>query len=303
MTYSNEIKELALNQYFQFKLKWSYIAKIMNINRKTLYNWVHIDQHHKCPNQNAKKYTSEMEAYIIQYVTRTVTFKMRKLLDLFHKHFNFHIKCNTIYYILHKNNITHKRSKNYVITHKRNHNKKVKELKHYVNNIGHDKIISIDESHFELNMKANMGWSKKGTDAENNKSSGNRSSFSLLCAISKEKMIHHKLIKGSVNAQIYKKFIQTINQKTRRKYLLMDNCRIHHAKIFKEYMNNKSNKLLYNVPYSPQTNPIEGIFHVIKSKIIHMITNNFTKLSRHIQNIINDIPREVYQNFYNNSFI
>ncbi len=40
----------------------------------------------------------------------------------------------------------------------------------------------------------------------------------------------------------------------------MDNARIRHNKILKEYMMNNNINSIYNIPYSPEYNPIEKIF-------------------------------------------
>ena len=49
----------------------------------------------------------------------------------------------------------------------------------------------------------------------------------------------------------------------KNKVYLMDNARIHHNKELKSKVNN----ILYNIPYSPETNPIEMLFSELKSKL------------------------------------
>ena len=47
--------------------------------------------------------------------------------------------------------------------------------------------------------------------------------------------------------------------------IIIDNARIHYYKKFKEYINIVKNvKIIYNVLYSPETNPLERIFKDIK---------------------------------------
>jgi transposase len=49
------------------------------------------------------------------------------------------------------------------------------------------------------------------------------------------------------------------------KHLLMDNAKIHHTKKLKEYINKKNIKVLYNIPYCPEFNPIENINSMIRN--------------------------------------
>ena len=46
----------------------------------------------------------------------------------------------------------------------------------------------------------------------------------------------------------------------------MDNASIHKSKVFKDYFMN-SHSVMYNAPYSPQLNPIELAFSIIKRDI------------------------------------
>jgi len=67
---------------------------------------------------------------------------------------------------------------------------------------------------------------------------------------------------------------------------LMDNARIHHSRLLKEYKNEKDLKIIYNVPYNPNTNPIEHVFSTIKKDIVDYDTKTIPKLKIIINNIL-----------------
>jgi transposase len=46
----------------------------------------------------------------------------------------------------------------------------------------------------------------------------------------------------------------------------MDNARIHHSKEFIKANFDGKIRILYNAPYSPDLNPIENFFSVLKKK-------------------------------------
>ena len=66
------------------------------------------------------------------------------------------------------------------------------------------------------------------------------------------------------------------NYRLKNKYLLLDNARIHHAKIVKQEINGTTNQFLFNVPYMPEFNPIEKIFFEMK-KYVKSKNNNTNK--------------------------
>ena len=303
MTYGQKFVERILNLHVIHKFTFTHISIMMHISRKTIYNWrKNKNIQIKTKKYKKNKYTPELEQYIVKYVTAKGKFKIRNLQSTVNKKFNIMLKRNTVYYILRKHNITYKKARKFVIINKREHNKKVKELKKEINKLGSEKIISIDEAHFELNMKPNMGWNYKGQQVKINKCSGVRKSISLLCAISNNKICEYELINGPVDAKIFKNFIEKINNKHKHKYMLMDNCRIHHAKIIKEYMDTTENEIIFNVPYNPETNPIEQLFSVIKQKINLENTSTPKKLKYQIERLLHKIPAEHLNNFFNHSF-
>jgi transposase len=49
--------------------------------------------------------------------------------------------------------------------------------------------------------------------------------------------------------------------------ILMDNAIIHRTVEVKEFLKDNNIKTIYNVPYSPQFNPIELVINVIKGHV------------------------------------
>lgn len=84
----------------------------------------------------------------------------------------------------------------------------------------------------------------------------------------------------------------------------MDNARIHHAKIVKEFAEAENIKIIYNTPYDPKRNPIENVFSVVKKNVRkHMIENNsVSNLKKGIKEEFNNVDQQIIKNCYNNSF-
>ena len=92
--------------------------------------------------------------------------------------------------------------------------------------------------------------------------------YSVICAITTKTIIHFHVVKGSVDGNKFIEFIQHIvnnNSKPYKQYILLDNARIHHYKPLIKYLSTINNfEFIYNVPYSPQFNPIELVFSEAK---------------------------------------
>ena len=151
-------------------------------------------------------------------------------------------------------------------------------------------------------MSPDYGWNDKGKRVKFVKKSGNRSSFSLICTISNKQIIHYRIIESSVNADTILDYVKNINKKCRFRHNIFDNARVHHAKKVKEYMQGKSNKMIYNVPYNPETNPIEQFFNKVKTFVKKEDTSTRKKLISSIKKAMNTVTPENFNNYFLHSF-
>jgi transposase len=73
------------------------------------------------------------------------------------------------------------------------------------------------------------------------------------------------LQKNSINGETFCTFVANL-QYPKGTILLMDNASIHKTKEFKNILLSKGYQVIYTPPYSPEFNPIELIFGIIKNK-------------------------------------
>src|SRR5665647_3684568 len=149
-------------------------------------------------------------------------------------------------------------------------------------------------------MNHNFAWAPKGTNI--NVAKKNRYvRYTVTAAISNKKIIHLKIIRGSANAETFRLFLDEtigkLNNAINYKFLL-DNARIHHSHIVRNYINTKNNiNLVFNIPYTPETNPIENIFSVAKNNIKGKPLNN-----NNFQNKINASFNKIKVSAFKNCF-
>ena len=81
-----------------------------------------------------------------------------------------------------------------------------------------------------------------------------------------------RIFKGPTDAALFESFIEQLLQHCGRwpepkSVLVMDNASFHHSDQVKQLCSNAWIKLLYLPPYSPDFNPIEGLFAELKCYI------------------------------------
>ena len=92
-----------------------------------------------------------------------------------------------------------------------------------------------------------------------------------------------------------------LKNKVKNKYpnILLDNARIHHARILKESVTDI--RFIYNIPYTPEYNPKEQVFSKLKYLLrISNLTNENTL--ENIKLSLNKITTSELEGYFRNSF-
>ncbi|MCJ7636344.1 MAG: IS630 family transposase [Nitrososphaeraceae archaeon] len=294
--------------YFEYKnnKRISEILNIFNISNGTLYNWVNNYTEGKLNEKKSylKKsmFTPEIKCYIRSYILKYSNFYYKNLIKAVKRKYSIEMSKTSLYDTIHKLNITRKKYKQRIIPNKNKHKTMIKQFKNKIRKISEDDIICIDETSINTHIHSNYGWGMKGTKIfKIHKKS--RITYTVISAISNESIIHNEIIKGSSNAKSFKQFIIKVLEKINKpKYLLMDNARIHHSKILKDYITATDSQIIYNVPYCPEYNPIEMIFSKVKRIIGSKNNRNETVLKKNICSSFNKVTTNDLSNCYSHSF-
>lgn len=308
MTYDYKYKSRVVDCKNDKILSRKKLLESFDISNGSLYNWLSKHNSNTLDTKTVRKpkVTPVIRCYIRQYVLRRPLFDKCKLIKQIYKKFNIKISKSTIYKIIEELHITRKRiKKKFIYTDKRKRTEQIKSFKQIIKNTPLTNIISIDETSIDTHITSNFGWSLRGKKITITKTE-KRIRYTVLCAIDINKVVHIKIIKNSSNAQIFLDFIKELVNKlptNQQSYILLDNARIHHALIFKDYIKTYPLiNLIYNVPYSPEYNPIERVFNDVKNNLKR---NNIT--NGNIQTKIKLAFKKVLSininNYYNKSLI
>jgi transposase len=87
-----------------------------------------------------------------------------------------------------------------------------------------------------------------------------RESINMISALTNQGKVRFRLFEGTMNAGLLIDFMMRLLKDAQRKvYLILDNLRVHHAKLVKEWLaqHNKMIQVFYLPAYSPELNPDE----------------------------------------------
>jgi len=104
--------------------------------------------------------------------------------------------------------------------------------------------------------------------------------------------------KGGINTDRLIEFLEkNITSKLTNKLIILDNASSHRNERIKALVN-KHNNILYAVPYQHFTNSIENYFSMMKSRLQKLEELKYENLKENIQKVLNDIPKEKYENIF-----
>lgn len=163
-----------------------------------------------------------------------------------------------------------------------------------------DKIISIDETSISYYMNEEYSRCQLGKrcilQTNNNKVF---QKFTLVGAISADGLVDYKLYeKGGMTTERLVEFLNEILKDKRGYLIVLDNAPVHKTLIVRETIEASGNKLLYSVPYTPRTNPIENWFSQFKHYMKLDRTLTIDEIKSSIVKSIQKIKVDSYLNIF-----
>ncbi len=164
-----------------------------------------------------------------------------------------------------------------------------------------------DESAIQLGFHAGTTWGRKGQTPVVTASGpvGGRKTIMMVSAISRKGQLRFRLHSGSFDASAFLDFCKRLMATTDRPvFLIVDNARVHHAKIVKAFEEQAEGRLrlFYLPPYSPQLNPDELVWNTVKNgRIGKAVIKNEHDMKRVALGALRSLQKlpETVQRFFN----
>lgn len=155
-------------------------------------------------------------------------------------------------------------------------------------------LVFLDESGFNLHTSINYGYSAINHDAMIYQPRSRGRNISLCALIGISGVLNKKLIEGPYDGNMFKLFLEECILKNIfdvNTILVMDNVRFHHSELIKSFLSVNNIQVLYLPAYSPDLNPIENVFSIIKARLDRIRPRALTKngLLMNIEGVMDEL--------------
>ena len=155
-------------------------------------------------------------------------------------------------------------------------------------------MVYCDEVSFTKRAIQKKEWSARYTNIQINEKEYYVPYWSVIAAVSETQgLVLAKSHDSAIDRYDFKKFLKTLHHKMAREpfALYMDNLAVHKTKVVMKQCSKLNITPLWNLSYSPDTNPIESCFAQVKKA--------FKKRRLHclVNNIEFDMKKEIHKSF------
>ena len=131
------------------------------------------------------------------------------------------------------------------------------------------RVVYLDETCFSRSTVPKTEYCRQGQNVAADLAFMQEPTRAVLASISKEKGLeHHRIFDNSVKIPKFKEFLQELRAMNGEDKiaLFIDNLSAHRSEKSRAEMVRLGFRTIFNVPYSPELNPIEFTFSKIKQK-------------------------------------
>ena len=165
-------------------------------------------------------------------------------------------------------------------------------------------VLSVDEAGFLTNDLPLRGYGLRGQRLCAVKQHPKRFKASTIMAISRFAPPLSHTVSGNVNGTIFRGFMQHVfAQAPSGTVALLDNISFHKSSEVKTLADRYGVRILFTPPYSPECNPVENYFSVLKNgtrreAAVHIFhtQDDFTDMVKHVISHSNE--RQRFQNYF-----
>ena len=294
--YSQDLKIRIVNYYLSQTVTYREMEKLFSIGRSTICRWVNVKDM-KTNEQKSPCLGDRLSYQIKNLLLAEPYLYLREIRDKIGRK----LSLVQISRIVRKMGFTIKKVVKRVVTSKNTQVIK-DEFKDGMKKENWGSVYCLDETGFQLEMKSDYGRSLKGVRLyQDGKGKHIRKYWTGIFLISIKGVVKYELYKGSVNGEQLLNFLKdTLNNGG---VLVMDNVSFHKSGKIKDYLKASSIDVKYTIPYSPELNPIEEVFGILKRKIRDLMSRGENEVKEAIKKGVLEINRRLdLKKFYIHSW-
>lgn len=174
-----------------------------------------------------------------------------------------------------------------------------KEWENWQKNCKPERIICLDESSVKTNYTPLRGWGERGKRIRG-MAPGHWQTYTVLSYLTYDGKTDSLFFQGDVTKIIFREFMEEILLPATKEgdIIILDNLRVHKNSFNKKLFEDKGIIIKYIPRYSPEYNPIEMMWSVMKSDIRKKEPREFYDIWRETSLSLLNITPEMTRNWY-----
>ena len=259
--YSNDARDMCIRAYLKLR-SLRRTSVLLGISKSTVHRWI---TKHPITSRHtgARKATSDAIKLIESILLNNPFENPAKIASLIHDSLGISLGSSTVRFWMKRQGLTRKKASRFVST-AAVHEKRAAFASDISPLYDPDRVVSIDESSFYFDMKPSHGYCNRSKRLVVPARPGGRMRCSLLMAVTNDQVVGWRLVNGSINSVIFADFMSTLETKE-RDVILLDNASIHRTHLVQDTMISRGLTPCFLPPYTPDFQPIEHCFSVIKN--------------------------------------
>ena len=151
----------------------------------------------------------------------------------------------------------------------------LRTLRQVVKDKGSRGIVYLDESGFDRTTHRTHGWGLRGKKVYGERSGRKHPRTSLISAKHGNSLLAPILFEGNTNATLFNYWLEhhLFKELTQDSTIIMDNATFHKTAATRQLIEQAGHSLLFLPPYSPDFNPIEQDFAIMKRRRLEIPTS------------------------------
>lgn len=150
------------------------------------------------------------------------------------------------------------------------------------------RLVFIDETAVTTNMVRLNGWNRRGERLVADAPMGHWETVTFIAGLRQTRIVAPMLIKGAMNGAAFLAYVEQCLVPTlrRRDIVVIDNVPFHKVAGVEDAIQAAGATLRYLPPYSPEFNPIELVFHPLKTFLRKAAERTIKGLQRSVRSYI-----------------
>jgi hypothetical protein len=289
--YASVLFSLVIRLREVFAFSYRHIASLLDVSKSTVHRWISLGK----PAYHKKK--SIKRCYLIDTARLVKAHPFQSLQDIIQDE-QLEMSTSTLSRYFRKDGFSKKKVKNIgkldmqsVILGRQLFSKKMQD-------IDWSSVISVDETSLYTNLTPLRAWSQKSKPLSIPLQRKQSKRFTMTVGITMQGSSYCTVRSGSSNSDAFMTFLKTLID-CPCKYVLMDNVSFHKSESVIKCLRSIGKEPLFVSPYSPEWNPVERVFSILKSHLRKMYNPaTLTGTNPDVLSILKRIPQSTFTNTF-----